>query len=110
MVEKSGSAASGAGIAGFPEALEGALHVARSAFAVGEVGDAERAAKAISALAKAARDVMDLAAFMRDAAPSEENVEALRAELRRRLSLFVEADLSGAPPEVLERIAIEGRA
>jgi hypothetical protein len=71
--------------------------------------DAERRAKAISALVKAEREVAELMAA--PAAPSpEEDEKSRRAELRRRLARFVEADLAGAPPEALERIALTGSA
>jgi hypothetical protein len=72
----------------------------------GDALEVERGAKAISALIRAERE---LAEFAR-ALPPEDDEEARRAELRRRLALFVEADLAGAPAEVLERIAVHGSA
>ena len=63
----------------------------------------------ISALVKAARETAEFEDFIK-AQPSEHDVEDLRAELRRRLARFVAADKLGAPPEVLERIALEGLA
>jgi hypothetical protein len=75
----------------------------------GEAGDAERQAKAVTALVRAERDVAEFTAIQ-DAHRAEHDDEALRAELRRRLALFAEADRADAPLEVLERIAVEGRA
>lgn len=87
-------------------ALHELLAEAKSAFAGGEAQEVERRAKAISALVRAERDINELAATR---APTlEEDDEAVRAELRRRLDKFVEADLADAPPEVLERIIREG--
>lgn len=94
---------------GLERALAAALDAAKGALTRGEYEDAERGARAISSLVKAAREARDLAVAA--AADARENdVEELRAELRRRLALFVEADVSGAPAEVLERIAMEGGA
>lgn len=92
---------------GLLDALGGALDAARGSLSVGDAMEAERSAKAISALAKAARDVSDLEAVARAREP-EDNVDELRAELRRRLALFVAEGLAGAPADVLERIAAEG--
>ena len=71
--------------------------------------DAERRAKAISALVKAEREVAELMAA--PAAPSvEEDEQSRRAELRRRIAVFVDASRAGAPDEVLQRIADTGSA
>jgi hypothetical protein len=91
----------------FAASLRDALADAQAALRHGEAVDAERQAKAVSALVKAARDTAEFEDCIK-AQPSEHDVEALRAELRRRLAQFVEADLAGAPPEVLERIALGG--
>jgi hypothetical protein len=83
------------------------LEQASGKLEAGEASDGERQAKAISALIRAERDVAE---FLSSPAPpsEEEDDYARRAELRRRLAAFVEADLAGAPPEVLERIALKG--
>ncbi len=85
------------------EALVAALEEAQSALAGGEALEAERRAKAVSALVRAAKDAADLQAFARAQAP-EEDEDALRAELRDRLARFAAAAAAGAPDEVLERI------
>ncbi len=87
-------------------ALRDILAKAQAALATGDACEVERRAKAVSALVRAERDVAEFARAL----PPEQDEEALRAELRRRLALFVEADLADAPPEVLERIALEGRS
>jgi hypothetical protein len=89
-------------------ALRELLADARAALAAGDAQEVERRARAISALVRAERDVAELAAAHEPS--SEEDDEALRAELRRRLDRFVEADLDDAPAEVLERIILEGVA
>jgi uncharacterized caspase-like protein len=115
MVEKSGSAsgrdiAASADLADLHRALAEALRAAAQVMSHEDVEDAERSAKTISAIARAARDVSEVAELVRASAPQEDNVEEHRAELRRRLALYAEADRAGAPLEVLERIAMEGRA
>jgi hypothetical protein len=85
------------------------LSKAEAAIVVGDAQDVERHAKAVSALVRAERDVAEFAAAI-DAHSPEEDEEARRAELRRRLVMFVEADFANAPPEVLERIALNGSA
>lgn len=79
---------------------------AEAAFVAGDVASAERAAKAISALVKAARDVAELEQLAR-IEPPEDDEEALRAEIRSRIARFVDADRQGAPADVLERLARE---
>ena len=78
------------------------LDQAHAAFAAGEVAEAERCAKAVSALVRAEREIAELEAR---APPEEEDEEALRAELRSRIRRLVDAEGAGAPDEVLERIA-----
>ncbi len=75
----------------------------------GEAADAERQAKAISALVRAERDVAQFLVEQSALAPEQDD-EELRAELRRRLARFVEAERAGAPDAVLERIATEAVA
>lgn len=89
--------------------LRNILDGAAAALGVGEAADAERRAKAISALVRAERDVAQFLAEQGALAPDADD-EELCAELRRRLARFVEAERSGAPDEVLERIATEGVA
>lgn len=67
---------------------------------------AERLAKAVTALARAARDVSEVEALARDQAP-EEDEEALCAEIRSRIARFVGAAQAGDPDETLERLARE---
>ena len=71
--------------------------------------DAERRAKAISALVRAERDVAEYLSELR-AAHELDDEDALRAELHRRLALFADADRAGHPREVLARIAQTGVA
>lgn len=85
------------------DALAAALEEAQRELAGGEALEAERRAKAVSALVRAARDAADLQAYARAQAP-EEDEDALRAELRDRLARFIAAADAGAPDEVLERI------
>jgi hypothetical protein len=103
MFEKSARKSAQGRWAQWSEALEGALHEARAALASGEAQDAERRAKAVSAFAKAIRDAAELAEYARMLLP-EEDVEAVRAELRRRVDRFVAAEQAGADLEALERI------
>ena len=103
MVEKSAKKPAPGRWSQWSEALEAALHEARSALASGEAQDAERRAKAVSAFAKAIRDTAELAEYARTL-PPEEDVEAIREELRRRIARFIDADKAGADLETLERI------
>jgi hypothetical protein len=102
-----GSAPFQAKVKAFAASLREALADAQAALRQGESVEAERQAKAVSALVKAARETAEFEDFIK-AQPTEYDVEAIRADLRRRLAQFVAADLAGAPPEVLERIALEG--
>jgi hypothetical protein len=81
-----------------------ALHL----LGAGDSEEAQRQAKTVSALVKARREVAELEAAA--AIELEDDVEARRAELRRRFLAFVEADVADAVPEVLERIATTGSA
>ncbi len=103
MFEKSAKKSAQGRWSQWSEALEGALHEARAALASGEAQDAERRAKAVSAFAKAIRDTAELAEYAR-MLPPEEDVEAVRAELRRRVDRFVAAEQAGADLGELERI------
>ena len=73
------------------------------ALKAGEAADAERRAKAISALVRANRDVAEFVNEERTKAP-ETDEEELRAELRRRLARYVDAAEAGAADAVLEQI------
>lgn len=84
-------------------ALKRLLEDAHRALADGDALDAERRAKAVSALVKAEREVSEFIAAQ--APDAEDNAEALRAELLSRITRLIEADHAGAPDEVLERIA-----
>lgn len=86
-------------------ALQKSLFEAGQALIAGDAADAERRAKAITALVRAERDVAE---FATASAGVETDDEELCADLRRRLVEFAQADLAGAPPEVLERIATDG--
>lgn len=83
--------------------LRALLDEAHGALAGGDAPDAERRAKAVSALVRAERDVADLIAA--ETANTETDEEARRAELLSRIARLIEADHAGAPDEVLERIA-----
>jgi hypothetical protein len=100
MVQKSGTNGLGETAAGFKQMLA----EAEAALRAGDAQEGERRAKAVSALVKAVRDVAELEAFAR-AQPPEENEEDLRAEIMGRIRRLAEAHDSGAPDDVLERIA-----
>lgn len=89
--------------------LRAMLDEAAAALDAGEAADAEKRAKAIIALVRAERDAAEFLADQSARAP-EQDEEQLRAELRRRLALYVEADINGAPDQVLERLAVEAFA
>jgi predicted glycoside hydrolase/deacetylase ChbG (UPF0249 family) len=82
-------------------ALRRLLDDAHAALADGDAADAERRAKAVSALIRAEGE---LTAYVATHAAPEEDEEAIRAEIRNRVARFVEAAGAGAPDEVLERI------
>lgn len=87
-------------------ALDAALQDVRAALAAGEAQEAERRAKAVSAFARAIRDASEVAEYGR-ALPPEEDAESAKAELRRRLARYVEADREGASVAELEQRARE---
>jgi hypothetical protein len=89
--------------------LRAFLEQGQSVLAGTDPADAERHAKAISALVRAERDVRELLNESQ-AAAMEDDEEACRLELQRRLALFADAERAGAPPEVLARIAETGSA
>jgi hypothetical protein len=86
-------------------AFQKSLVEAGAALTGGDVADAERRAKAITALVRAERDVAE---FATSTTGLENDDEELCTELLRRLVRYAEADRQGAPLEVLERIAAEG--
>lgn len=100
MIEKFGSKRSGAWV----DALAQVLESMGKRLGGDNALEVERQAKAVSALVRAKRDLDEYAAALQ-AGLTEQDEEELRAELRRRIARFVEADLSGAPDEVLERLA-----
>lgn len=85
------------------------LDGAQTALVGGDAADSERLAKAISAIVKAERDVAE---FLneRHTAVLNDDEDACRAELLRRLALFDRAEKAGAPDDVLARIAATGAA
>lgn len=85
------------------------LDGARAALNGAEAADAERVAKAISALVRAERDVAEFLFELRSASENDDP-EAIRAELQRRLALLADADRAGSPAEVLTQIAATGGA
>jgi hypothetical protein len=91
MVENSNLAAPAGAIRRRVESLSAALDAAHEALAAGEHVGAERAAKAVTALARAAREVAALEAAAA-AYPVQENIDDIRAELERRLTRYIEAD------------------
>jgi hypothetical protein len=93
----------------FTTSFRAMLDQAQTALNGGDAADAERRAKAISAIVRAERDVAEYLTEAR-AAALEDDDDACRAELRRRLALFADADRQGAAPDVLARIAATGSA
>ena len=90
-------------------ALRSIIDAALARLVAGEAAEAERSAKAVSALVRAERELAEFEAA--SAANNDDgDEESRRAELRRRLTLFANADRAGAPPELLERIALTGSA
>ena len=85
------------------EPLCALLRTIRQALADGNAAEAERGARAVSAIVRAERDVAEFEAAARPA--PEEDAEIIRAELRSRFRRLAEAEHAGAPAEVLERIA-----
>lgn len=87
-------------------ALDAALRETQTSLAAGEAQEAERRAKAVSAFAKAIRDAAELADYARTMAP-EEDVEAIRTELRRRIARYIDAAGAGAGADELAGLASE---
>lgn len=85
------------------------LEGAHGALNSGDAQDGDRRAKAISAIVRAERDVAEYLSELRSATEND-NHDALRAELQRRLALFADADRRGCPPETLAQIATTGAA
>ena len=85
-------------------ALRSIIDAALAQLVAGEVAEAERSAKAVSALVRAERELAEIEATGA-ANKNDGDDEASGAELRRRLALYVGAARAGAVPEVLERIA-----
>jgi hypothetical protein len=83
--------------------LKQSLTGASLALASGDAADAERRAKAITALVRAEREVAELVTSATDL---ENDDDELCDELLRRLVRYAEADRQGAPVETLERIAV----
>jgi hypothetical protein len=90
-------------VSGAAAALRERLNEAHLALAQGDPEDAERRAKALTAIVRAERQVAEYLATCN--AMQEQDEEAARAELIGRIRRLVEADHAGAPDEVLERIA-----
>lgn len=70
----------------------------------GDAAEAERHAKAVSAIVRAERDVAEYVAAS-EAQQVEDDEEVLRAEFMERLHRLAAAERAGAPVDVLERIA-----
>ena len=88
----------------FATVLADTLEAAGAALTAENAAEMERLGRAATALIRAKRDLADFV-VQTASQQSEQDEDDARAELRRRVARFVEADLSGAPPEVLERIA-----
>ncbi|HYD89182.1 MAG TPA: hypothetical protein VEA80_17015 [Vitreimonas sp.] len=87
------------------ETLRGLLAEAQERLRLGEAAEAERYAKAVSAILRAERDVAEYAA--NQAQRPEEDEESQIAELLGRIRRLAAADSAGAPLEVLEQIAAD---
>ena len=83
------------------EPLRELLNTIRESLAKGDAAEAERRARAVSAIVRAERDVAEFAAAARPA--PEEDAETIRAELRSRFRRLAEAEHAGAPAEVVLR-------
>lgn len=86
--------------------LRAQLAEAERTLAVGDTVEAERQAKAVSALVRATRDVAELEAEA-TAQNADEDDEELRAEIRRRLDRFIESARAGDSDERLGQLARE---
>lgn len=84
-------------------ALRRLMDEALAAFADGDAAEAERRAKAVTALARAEKEVAELEAAQAGAQGDDE--ESRRAELRRRIARFVDAANAGADDAQLDDIA-----
>lgn len=84
--------------------LRSIIDAALAQLVAGEAAEAERSAKAVSALVRAERELAEFEAAGAANSNDGDN-EASSAELRRRLALYVESVRAGAVPTVLERIA-----
>lgn len=91
------------------EALRAMLDQAHAALKDGEAANAEKRAKAVTAIVRAERDVAE---FLAETAATtlEEDEEHLRAELRSRLRRLVDGIRDGAPDDVLRGLRGEGSA
>lgn len=86
-------------------ALRTALDAARDMLCASRAPEAERLARAVTALVRAERDLAELAAATGHS--TEEDDEAMRAELRRRFDRFLVADREGGSADELGRLARE---
>lgn len=93
MLKKSGQHKALRPLSAWAGDLEEELEAARAHLAADEADKAERRAKAVSLIAKAARDVAELARADEDA-PQEDDVDELRATLRARLAQYEDAERS----------------
>lgn len=85
------------------------LDAAHTALNGGAAVDCERLAKAISLLVRAERDVAEYLSECRTVSENDDE-EAIRAELQRRLDLFAAAVEAGHSDEALAQIAETGVA
>lgn len=86
--------------------LRALLRSAHEAIQDGEAVEAERRAKAISAVVRAERDVAEFLAAEDERNPVRDS-QSLRAEFRSRVARIVAAELAGASDEELGRMAGE---
>ncbi len=87
-------------------ALRALLDEAQAALRGGDAAGAERQAKAVTAIVRAERDVAEFLAAPRPPSP-EEDEESLRAELRRRLALYVAAERADAGDDPSQSVGFE---
>lgn len=88
-------------------AFRASLDKAHAALNGGDAQDAERRARAVSALVRAERDVAEYLSEFR-ATSENDDEEAIRAEVQRRLAAFADADRAGHAPDMLAHIATTG--
>lgn len=91
---------------GFAASVSEIIEEALAALVAGDAPGAERQAKAASALIRAKQDLQAFTGSLVSA--QEEDEDAVREELRRRLVRFADADRAGDPPDALENILNEG--